>query len=351
MSNSLKLVYQKLVRARCPEDIFGELKGKSDKLKLLKHHYRYLVRQVHPDKNVKEQHMASEATIILTEFYNMAKEDISNGTYGSRNVKRYTHKTKMTFSVNGFEYNIFSECKDGDFCQVYYGERMANGDVENICLKVINDIDDKSLMLNESYILKNIQHKSLPVYLDTFQIEDGRMVNVLRRIENSYTLHDLKEHFPNGLPHEHIVWVMDRLLSVLGFLHINNVIHGSIEPKNIMITPHNHNGLLIDYVLAIPEAHLKGVKYVGLNDYSAPEITAGAIPHPASDMYSLGKSMKYMLDKNSNSELVQFIQEFLHDDPNQRRSDAWASWHELKDLRTKIFGSPNQFLELKVGDK
>lgn len=362
MDNSLIIIYQKLVKARSPIEVFGTFKSHDtqEQLLQLKHQYRYLVRQVHPDKNPsnpKEQHMASEATNILMEYYNTAKEAISNGTYGTSITKRYPCKDiEMTFSVNDYNYKIFSDSVEGDFCQVYYGERsVAKGDIENICLKVVNDIGDNDLMLNELQILSTIQHKSLPVYLDSFQIEDGRRVNVLRRIEESYDLHAMREHFPNGLPQEHSVWVMDRLLSVLGYLHTNNAIHGSIEPGNIIVTPYNHNGLLIDFLLSIPDAHLKGAKYVGVNEFSAPEIASGAKPHPASDMYSLGKSMVYLLGGQFPSGLdpriVQFIQGFLHDNPSERMDDAWKAWHELKDLRTIIFGEPSQFLELKIGGK
>ena len=271
MDNSFVIIYQHLVKARSPEEVFGTFKSADSKEQLLqlKHNYKFLISQVHPDKHdsdPKEKHMAGEATSILTDYYKVAQENISAGIYGTSTTKRHPHKdTKMEFSVNGYDYIIFSDSIEGDFCQVYYGERSAEGELENICLKVVNDIADNELMLNE-LLLKPIQHKSLPIYLDSFQIEDVRRANVLRRIEESYDLHALRESFPNGLPQEHSVWVMDRLLSVLGYLHTNNVIHGSIEPGNILVTTQNHNGFLIDFLLAISDAHLKSAKYVGGNE-------------------------------------------------------------------------------------
>lgn len=364
MDNSFSIIYQNLVRARYPEEVFGAFKSADikEQLSQLKNKYRHIIMKVHPDRHSsdsKEKHMADEATRILNVFYNTAQEIISDGTYGTSTTKRHPHKdTEMTFSVNGYDYTIFSDSVGGDFCQVYYGERSAEGELENICLKVVNNIEDNELMLNELQILRTIQHKSLPVYLDGFQIEDGRRANVLRRIERSYDLHEVREYFPNGLPQEHSVWVMDRLLSVLGYLHINNAIHGSIEPGNIMITPYNHNGLLIDFLLSIPDAHLKGAKYVGVNKFSAPEIESGAKPHPASDMYSLGKSMVYLFggqDKtfppSLDSRIVRFVQGFLDENPSGRRNDAWDAWHELKDLRKQVFGASSQFLELRLGGK
>ena len=363
MDNSFNIIYQNLVRARTPEEVFGTFKSTdpTEQLAELKKQYRYLILQVHPDKHTfdaKEQHMAGEATSILAGYYNTVRESISNGTYGTGTTRRHTHRdTEMTFSVNGNDYTIYSESVEGDFCQVYYGERNSGGNLENICLKVVNDLADNELMFNEAQILQAIQHKSLPIYLDGFQIEDGRRANVLRRIEEGCDLYSVREYFPSGLPQEHAVWVMDRLLSVVGYLHVNNAIHGSIEPGNIMITPYNHNGILLDFLLAVPDAHLDGKKYVGINDFSAPEIKAGARPHPSSDMFSLGKSMLFLLGgdinrlelpKGTDSRLARFIQDFLESKPEIRTNDAWKAWHELKELRKKIYGAPSQFLELKL---
>ncbi len=364
MIDNLNVAYSNIVTARTPEDIFGKLKardikGQEAELKKL---YHYFARIVHPDAysgDSKAGYMAEEAFKHLISHYESALERVKNQVYGVDYTARAPHGAgEMTFSVGSREYRIFSHVVEGDFCQVYFGEMSDNGTLEKICLKVPRDNKDNGLLVTESQILRSIQHKSLPVLLDSFEMKDRRRANVLRQVEDSYDLQTLRGYFPRGLPQEHAVWVLDRLLSVLGFLHINLVIHGSIEPGNILVTPHNHNGFLIDFLLAVPEANQASAKYVAVNDYSAPEILQGAKPHPASDMYSLGKSMLYLLGGDAanksfpsgvDNRIVSFLESFLREDPYERVSNAWESWHELKDLRTKVFGAPSQFLELRIG--
>jgi len=162
------------------------------------------------------------------------------------------------------------------------------------------------------------------------------------------------------LPQEHVVWVMTRLLSVLGYMHNTSVIHGSIEPANCMIIPKNHNGLLIDMVYSVSHANKPGSSYIGTNLYTAPEIISKDMlePHPSSDMFSLGKTMLYLLggDVNTNAfpenvdpRLKTFLEAYLDEDPYRRKNDAWKSWHELQDLRVQVFGSIHQFLPLTIG--
>ncbi len=267
---------------------------------------------------------------------------------------KFELKDKMSaFYVNGIQYKVKPSPIEGDFCHVFLGERMHDGAKSNICLKVAMDSSDNALLQNEAQALRKLQHQSLPVLIDSFVTSEGKAANVIQRIEDSYDLYSIREHFPSGLPQEHAMWVTDRLLSVLGYLHSNDVLHGSIEPGNIMVTPHNHNGLLIDFTLSLsPPAE----KYLGVNDYSAPEIEKGAKPSPASDIYSLGRSMIYLLGGQEanvpsgiDNRFGSFIQGLVRANPNQRKRDAWKALHELKSLRNEIYGESRPFLELKIG--
>lgn len=351
MNGDILLVCKRIIKAKRPEEIFGILKTK-DKMSELKKQFLSLSKFVNPDLNhvEKDKEILTEATRVLNDNFSVAKELISEGKYGSY------EKDMTTFEVKGFFYELFPDIIEGDFCQIYFGKRSSDGSSENICLKFIRDIKDNALLLNESEILRTINHKSLPVYLDRFiNTNDGRMVNVFKRIENSYDIYSVRKCFYDGLPERHSSWVLARLLSVLGHLHQNRVIHGSIEPGNILITPHNHNGYLIDFVLSIPEADKKDKEYIGVNDYSAPEIHKRVKPHPTADMYSLGRTIVYLLGgtgedfpDGTNPKLVNFIKGFLVKDPTKRKYDAWKAWFELKELRDIIYSKSRKFEELKI---
>jgi serine/threonine protein kinase len=354
IEDELLLMYNILVKAKSPYDIFKSPLNLDD----VSWHYKHIIKIIHPDHyngNAKLVYMAEEATKILNHFHQEAKDIISGKAF--KPISSFNNTVYDTyFKIKNYEYSISSKYINDNFCKVYFGERkLTLTDSELICLKISNDIDDNFLLQNESHLLKKIMHKSMPILLDNFISNDGNEVNVMRRIDESYDLVKIKEMFPGGVPQEHVVWMMDRLLSVIGYLHINNVIHGAIEPGNILITPSNHNATLIDYTFAIVDAHEPDAKYYGVNDFSAPEIDGSIKPHPATDMYSFGKVMEYIITDNKgiypikvDKRIKKFISGFLEKDPLKRSNDAWKSWHELKLMRKEIFGSMNQFLSFNI---
>ena len=356
-------VYKYIIQAKEPEGIFGKLGNGSidDQIKIVNKLFRKLSLDIHPDMypDKKLKYMANEAFQELNRLEKEAEEKIRQGRYGTKTPTPVTNKTVVIseFEAGSSKYRIFSESISGDYCQILMGEREDSNGVEQVCLKISIDVGDNDLMRNEADILRFIQHKSLPTLLDSFSM-GGRYVNVLRRIPGSDLVY-VKLKFTNGLPQEHMVWVLDRLLSVLGFLHINNIIHGSIEPGNIMVIPNTHNGLLIDFVLSVADANTPDAVYQGVNNYTAPEIVnkSDLKPHPSADIYSLGMSMLFVLGgdpanqsfpKGIDPRLETFIKTLINPDPRKRASDAWKSWHELHELRKEIFGAANQFLPLSI---
>jgi hypothetical protein len=352
--DDLLRIYAVLVKANIPSDIFGlplTLDNVSEK-------YKNLIRITHPDHyngNKKLLFVAEEATKILNQFYQDAKNTLSGSTSPINSSTTTSTGYDSHFTVGDCEYNISDTFIDDNFCRVYFGERITSAGKTDVCLKISKDIDDNHLMTNESQVLQKLSHKSIPVFVDKFISEDGYEVNVIKRIPESYDLAKIKEKYPNGIPQEHVVWMMDRLLSVIGYLHTNNIIHGGIEPSNILITPNNHNATLLDYAFTIDDAINSDAKYSGVNDFSAPEIDGDIVPHPSADMYSFGKTMEYIIGGNKgvypsnvDKRLIKFISGFLEEDPSERSSDAWESWHELKSLRKEIFGSGNQFLSFNI---
>jgi serine/threonine protein kinase len=350
--SELLQIYSILVKARSPYDVFGPLLTADN----VSERYKSLVKITHPDHyqgNKNLLYVAEQSTMFLNGFYAEAKDIISGKTpkpnVSSKNPQYSTH-----FTIGDCEYGLFSRCIESNFYKLYFGERKCPSGVEEICFKISKDIDDNPLLSNESRILKTVMHKSMPVLIDNFISNNGNEVNVMRRIKGSHDLVSIKKMYPKGVPQEHVVWIMDRLLSVIGYLHSNNVIHGGIEPSNTLITDFNHNVLLTDFTLAIENAHEPGMKYAGVNEFSAPEIDGDAKPHPSTDMYSFGKIIEYIITDergdyvNVDKRLKEFVAGFLQEDPSVRTYDAWESWHKLKELRLEIFGSKSQFLPFNV---
>jgi len=373
MDDKLWDTYTMIIRANSPEDIFGVIAGQ-DTSRLeqsAKVEYQRLAKIVHPDHhhgNQREEYIANEATKYLNEMYQKFCGMLVKGApqqMGNNAASR--PGDDIEFTVGGYTYRFGRNDYQIDDFQTFFGERENNGSRENICLKVPLDVDDNGLIENEASILGRIAHKSLPVLLGTIAMKDGRKANVFRMIPGfvvagavslpgGYTIEQIHESYPQGFPQEHAMWVLERLLSVLGFLHSGGIVHGNIHPRNVTIVPQNHNAILEDFTMAIADAVGGGV-YKGANAFSAPEVAPGVHPHPRADMYSLGKTIAYLLGdgigipaQSVHPDIRRFIDEMTDSDPTTRRDDAWKAYHDLVDIREKVFG-PHRFIELRIPKK
>jgi hypothetical protein len=260
-------------------------------------------------------------------------------------------------------YRIVSVLARGDLATIYEGvQAYCDKETTRVCVKVANDTFDNDLLQQEVQILKlfeeetEAQSKHIPTVIDVFEAASGHWGTVLELIDG-FDLVSIREKYPNGVPQEHVVWIFQRALSALGFAHSKGVIHANIEPTHLMVRPRDHNLYLIDWSCALLRPAQTGQTFICLNEeYSAPEVAERKLPLPASDLYSLGRTMVYLLggDLQTNSlpdsvdpDLVRFIEFFLRNSPRQRAQDAWEMHQELVYLRTRIFGE-HEFLEFAM---
>lgn len=256
-------------------------------------------------------------------------------------------------------YRVYEVISEGDFCTSFRGEydlpdpRLG---VEHVVVKINYDKDDNDLMLNEIDVLRSLRHRSLPSLLDQFSTTDGR-IGIILEYMDGVDLYKIMDIYPGGLPQEHVCWILERALSVLGYLHSNLVIHGNIDPGTILVRAKDHHVFLVGYLLAVLDP-LTGGQYKGATDgFSAPEVFEKQPPRPEADMYSLGKAMIFLLggDVEDHSfptyvdiRLKNFLLEFVRENDEERFSDAWKAWHLLKELRNTIFGPNREFQPLEL---
>lgn len=263
-----------------------------------------------------------------------------------------TSDVKKSAKLKIGDYNIVNHLAEEDFADIYLAEKIKKDcTFEKACIKVIKDSKDNDLAENELRVLRSIQHKSIPVLVESFITPKGQVATVTKYIDAT-DLYELKEKYPKGVPQEHACWILERLLSVSGFMHKNDIIHGNIEPGSILVDDKIHNAYLINFIFSVIEP-LNGGEFTGCTEtYSAPEVYKKEQPDATADMYSLGKCMIYLLggDIETNqlpdsvdSKLQRFLKEFVVSDPKKRKNDAWKAWHELKALRKEIFGKEHNF--------
>jgi len=141
-----------------------------------------------------------------------------------------------------------------------------------------------------------LQHPYLVQLHEVFETED-HMVAVMERVPGG----DLAKRiaFEGAQPLERVVQWTGQLLSVLAFLHEQQLIHRDVKPSNLLLT-RDEDLKLADLGLAgrldrddVPEGGTPGV---GTPGYMAPEHAAGGDPTPAWDLFSLGVTVRQLLN-------------------------------------------------------
>ena len=269
----------------------------------------------------------------------------------------------FTLRAEGLEVRAHGAVAQGDLATVYAGEiTSGEGRGEKVALKVADDPADGDLLGREARVLRLFeenpaaQSKHLPRLLAQFSTVDGRPGSVLTWLEGK-DFHSIRERYPEGLPSEPATWIFRRTLSALGYAHSLGVVHGNITPAHILVSAEDHNIFLVDWCFAAVRPAETGDGFVFLDEvYSPPEVSERRPPLPSSDLFSLARSIVYLLGGDPESEtLPQTIEEpferllryFLRKSALQRPQDAWQMYEELDILRRELFGE-HRFREFEL---
>lgn len=342
MLMTVKELYEKLLKAKRPIEFFGKLEQEDE----LKKEFRQYAKKIHPDVvPEKDKYIAGEAFSILNKLYNLGLEQFAKGLYGIDDpVELYKHMTPLfEIAIKGETYKFYENVFEGEVAYIFKG--TSSNDI--VYLKVAIDPEDNDLITTEYNVLSTLRHQSFPYVERKIMVNDTNAI--LMREVKGITMLELLEQYPKGVPAEHVMWMMERLLSVVGYLHSNFVVHGNIKPENIIINKENHNVTLLGFSFCIPDANTSGAKYKIINDYyTAPEVSKTARVLPSADVYSIGKIAIKLLggDISSNGMPISvdarvrgFIRKMVSVSLSDRPNDAWELWSELIELRNKVFGT------------
>ncbi len=359
MALSFEELYQRINQAVCPEDLFAELPPGPEQASALRRVYRELMRGCHPDRHhldPERRELAVEISANLNALYTQARRKIKAGLYGQRELKLGVDEgAGFLIQTQKRSYRIQGTLAQGDVATLYRGICADEGEAARVVIKLVDDPEDNDLIWRERRALSRLHQrpsrhgKHLPLLLDQFKSSEGQLGNIFRLIEG-YDLLSIRARYPEGVQPEHALWILSRALSALGYAHSQGIIHGNLEPAHLMVRPRDHNLYLIDWCSAVIDPRRSGQGFCYLNEeYSPPEVAAREPPRPASDLYSLGKCMIYLLGGDpENNELPErlpralrrFILFFLRQSPRQRAQDAWEMYNQLQDLRRELYGAP-----------
>ena len=362
----LQLLRDRIISAASPQALFGELEGaNTEKLAALNTKYFKLAKQCGVSNELtdpKAIDLSREAFEALSELYRSAQESIRHDGYGDATAitKAATDETVLAVVQAGQNvYSLRELLAEGDVAMVYRASyEDEKGVAHKVCVKIAKNTADNELIANEQKILAKLKHVSLPQLIEEFELPDGRAATALSFAEgyNFHQLRDMPIH-SNGLkdPDYHIGWILERQLSVLGYLHSCGIVHGSVEPAHLIVQPQTHNVVLIDFCWAVKNPTEKKHIKIAQEFYSAPEVYAKEKPHPGMDIYGLGKSAIYLVGGDPGmSDLPdsidrmygKFLERMKEESTEIRANDAYQLARHLLVIRDEVSGQNRGFSPL-----
>ena len=186
-----------------------------------------------------------------------------------------------------------------------------------VVVKLLNfDVDfdwqDLKLFEREAQIIEELSHPAIPKYLDSFKV-DSDSSKGFGLVQTYIPAKSLEEHIQSGrtFSEAEVKQIGKALLEVLNYLHTRQpaVIHRDIKPSNILLGNRsgNHVGevYLVDFGSVKTTAQQQGgtMTVVGTYGYMSQEQFGGRSV-PASDLYSLGATLIYLVTGSHPADLL-----------------------------------------------
>lgn len=351
---------ERIASAASYMDIFDSVDMDSDADASIKKTFRALARVLHPDRYSDwcSKATASEAFVKLGVLRQQADEAVRSGRYGQPvylatiTSKRATHRLQYALG-------------DGDICATYASSSNDGTGTKDMFVKIAKNPSDSDLLLTEALALKRLHSKNteekwqcyVPKLLDSFLYTASsgarQQANVTPLLKGFYSLDQLRRIFPGGIDSRHAVWIFRRLLAALGFAHDNNVIHGAVLPRHVMVLPEQHGVVLVDWCYAsLAEAGqaFPPVKVVVMTykDWYPEEVFAKRSPSPATDIVMAARSIILLLGGDPMSGTLPhavpmpiraFLRGCIQKHQSMRPQNAWLLLREFDEL-LETMGAP-----------
>lgn len=197
----------------------------------------------------------------------------------------------------------------------------------------------------------------LPALVDSFSTT-GRFpqrINVFRWQAGFHTLEQVHAQQP-ALEGRHLAWIFNRLLTVLGFSHRQNLIHGAVLPCHVLIDAAGHGLQLVGWSRGVAVGQSIRTVPACYRDWYPTEVRHQRPTSPATDVFLAARCLVYLAGgdpvANRMPEAVpppmqRFLQTCLLESASMRPDDAWALLEEFERLLHTLYGPP-KFHELTL---
>ena len=174
----------------------------------------------------------------------------------------------------------------------------------------------------EARTTARLEHPGIVPVHDTGVLPDGRVYFVMKRIEGMR----LDEFRNSGTAAQDLLRVFMRACEPVAFAHSRGIAHRDLKPQNIM-TGKFGEVLVLDWGIAQDSAAAGPI--AGTRDFMAPEQAAGQAD-ARSDVYSLGKTLAFLIAGNRSPALAAICARATAGNPADRYQTALELAREVQ---------------------
>ena len=280
---------------------------------------------------------------------------ITENEHESEFHAQHANEDHTTPSSLAGSYRFIKEIGHGSQGRIYLAKRLS--DDQNVVIKQLN-IDsiktwkEYTLFKREGDVLSTLQIDGVARFYEYKECLEDRppCAYIVQEYIQGETIQTMLNRSHRFEIHE-VYDIILQLLNILDQLqkHDPPIIHRDIKPSNVMLEPKvgGYKAYLIDFgAVANPQLQGGGSTVAGTYGYMAPEQLMGT-PSPASDIYSLGALIVYLLSGVSPADMqtkdfrlmfepelqflepsvVQILRQMLEPDTKKRLADI----QKLKD--------------------
>ena len=183
-------------------------------------------------------------------------------------------------------YEIDDSLGTGPRASVYRARDLESGEL--VALKRPAAPGEVARWEIEARLLAELHHPGVAALHDHFEDPPGVYNIVMRLVEGTDLARLLWDRGTPGLPVIHVLEWLREGCEALQYLHDQQIVHGDVKPRNIVRGP--ERVVLVDFGLATHvEGPLAGASG-GTPRFMAPEVFAGELSSPRSDVFSMAAS-------------------------------------------------------------
>jgi hypothetical protein len=266
-------------------------------------------------------------------------------------------------SIGNSHWTLDELLSEEETCDIYLGQR-ARWPTEMAIIKLLRDEKNKPHFENEWQRIQTLHRSSasgteifsrlLPQPIVHGEItgaeHHGKTASVFRReIGWRYSLAEILQANPQGIPVRASIWLWRRILELLTFIHSSGLVQGAVLPQHILIQENEHGARFSNYMCTLPTGEALALMYKTHSECYPSWLKRGGTLSAQTDIVMSARCMisalcgdpeQGTLPQAVPAELANVILNVASaKNPQHITSDAWALREELGSVADKIYGN------------